>query len=167
MAKKKLTLQEGLLLPPNGKWNFHSYKDSRTAELVANIFSPPLTRNGKGRMDRSLDRLSQQPKTNWKKPYPASPLKDNKYVIRFKDENQMQRRMFGHFFDPHCTFVITLTGYEKGNVYYPSNYEQKCADLKLECDSNFCSRTSAYDNRCDVCKSASAVASGKLPSRAS
>lgn len=89
-----------------------------------------LSKTGKARRDVEIAYLRQQPLTRWTRPH-ASSLGDHLYVIRFRDENRKQHRMFGFADIPHHLFVICLTGYEKDNVYHPHDYidrVKRCRD---------------------------------------
>lgn len=138
-------------LPECGKWNFHSLKTDKGA-IAGDIWDPALTKRGLASRDRALDRLQQQPKSNWSRPN-ASPLGDNKYVIRFKDETGLPRMYFGHFYDDHEVFVITLTGHEKNSKYQPHNYLSECSKHQIHCSADFNSTTITYAGRCVICNS--------------
>lgn len=137
-------------MPECGKWNFHFWSRDGRPESPCDMFSPPLSKKARGRLSLSLDHLAQQPKDEWSRPH-ASPLGDHKYVIRFKDETGGQKRLFGHFYDAHSAFVITLSGYEKDGQYHPSDYGPRCANCKLECDADFTGHTKPVESRCDIC----------------
>ena len=106
-----------MLLPTSGRWNFHLKHDIHKDKY----FDKTISKKGRAKFDAALDHLSIMAKDKWQRPH-ASPVNNSKYVIRFTDENRKQHRLFGHFYDKHSAFVITLTGYEKDNVYYPKDY---------------------------------------------
>jgi hypothetical protein len=88
--------------------------------------------------------LAQQPSDRWSRPH-ASPLKNHSYVIRFKDENGAQHRMFGFFARQHHTFVICFAGHEKDNKYHPPDYEARVAKCKSLVELDFKKRTTDCD----------------------
>lgn len=139
-----------MLIPDSGKWNFHYWSHQGRLKSMYDLFRKPITMKAKGRLAARLDYLTQHPKPDWCRPH-ASPLSDNKYVIRFQDQNRTQQRLFGHFYDNHDTFVITLAGYEKDDTYHPTDYATKCANRKLECDNNFIECTRPMEGRCTIC----------------
>ena len=134
---------------PRPPWNYH--------ELIANAIGvisdwkakQPVAL--KAKFDRVLDQLRQMPKGQWHKPAPASALGDHIYVIRFTDVTKMQIRLFGHFFDAHSAFVITFDGYEKDDVYYPSQYKKLASSHKASCDAKFHVHTRKLEQRCRLC----------------
>lgn len=136
-------------LPISGKWNFHLMNGIHKGK----DFDSKVTLKGQAKYDAALDHLAIMQKKNWARPH-ASPIKNNKYVIRFRDENTKQHRLFGHFFDEHEVFVITIAGYEKGNAYYPKDYNNKCELHKSKCDANFINTTKPITDRCGICNGA-------------
>lgn len=120
-------------------WKWYCFKDNRGNDVV-NDWLRKLSGNARGRFARARDQLRDQPKQNWSKPNPASNVGNHIYVIRFKDETSMQHRVFGHFHDPANGFVMTLTGYEKDDVYYPTTYQRDGIGNKSICDQHFATR---------------------------
>lgn len=135
-----------------GTWNYHERVEGGEGVITAWIKKSRLSKKSQAKLDRSLDQLKQLPKTSWSKPQPASSLGDSIYVIRFKDVNGSQLRIFGHFYDDHCAFVMTLHGYEKDNVYYPSDYAKVAQRHKAECDKDFLGKTVKFGDYCALCK---------------
>lgn len=103
-------------------------------------------------MERAIDQLRQLPKTSWSKPNPASNVGNHTYVIRYTDTSNKQLRVFGHFHDEHTCFVMTLTGYEKDNVYYPNNYQDLAQTNRGSCAGNFSSKTVRFRHYCALCQ---------------
>ena len=104
------------------------------------VFVKSLSKKAQANLDRTLDHLQVQPKIEWDRPH-ASPVGHNIYVIRFKDENRSQWRLFGHFHDPHTSFVVSLHGSERDGVYEPADYVDQCSDNRTVCDQRFDART--------------------------
>ncbi len=133
------------------KWNFHE-RLNRDAGVVTDwIIDSKWAIKTRANFDRTLDQLKGQPKQSWSKPNPASKIGNHTYVIRFKDVSSSQLRVFGHFFDEHETFVMTMEGYEKDDVYYPKNYESMAEAYRVKCDKDFFVTTSPFESFCDIC----------------
>lgn len=132
-------------------WNYHERKEGSEGVISEWIKTSHLSNKSQAKMDRSLDQLKQLPKTSWSRPH-ASSLGNSIYVIRFKDVNGTQLRVFGHFFDDHKAFVMTFEGYEKDNVYYPSTYPKMAQRHKADCDKDFSNKTIKFGNYCALCK---------------
>lgn len=130
-------------------WNFHEILDRHSKGIVT-AAGRDLGKKGEARLERALDQLRQVPKTSWTRPK-ASSLGNHIYVIRFKDAAQVQRRLFGHFRDSHYAFVMTLLGYEKDDVYHPSDYKEKSQDYHLACKQDFGRKTQPYGEYCGLC----------------
>lgn len=152
-----------MLIPESGKWNFHFWSRPGRTESLYDLFTDPISKRAKGRLSARLDHLTQQPKDQWSRPH-ASPLEDHKYVIRFKDETGAQKRLFGHFYDDHDAFVITLSGYEKDGIYHPDNYISRCETRRMDCEVDFFGRTHPMEGRCAICCNANGCQ--KIPSGA-
>jgi hypothetical protein len=135
-----------------GPWNFHERRDRNGVVITVWISSSRLSKKAQARLERALDQLRHMPKTSWSKPAPASNIGDHTYVIRFKDESGMQHRVFGHFYDPHLVFVLTFSGYEKDDVYYPSNYQDVAQRHRLACEADFHAHTVKFRHYCALCK---------------
>jgi hypothetical protein len=99
-----------------------------------------ISKRGLANLDRTLEHLCVQEKTEWSRPH-ASPLKNSIYVIRFKDENRTQHRIFGHFHGSSNVFVLSQTGIEKDGNYSPTNYLALAESHKLTCDAQLFDRT--------------------------
>jgi len=130
-------------------WNFHESLTRQSTGIVSG-FLRDLGKKGEANLERALDQLRQLQKTHWTRPK-ASSLGNHIYVIRFKDAAQVQRRLFGHFHDPHCAFVITLLGYEKDDAYYPSDYKEKSQDNRIACNQDFGRKTQPFREHCALC----------------
>ena len=153
-AKSTLAKTKKLAPTPPKKfenWNFHERLHRGTGivtDWIEQSAWPPKTR---ANFDRALDQLKAQPQQSWSKPQPASKIGNHTYVIRFKDVSSSQLRVFGHFFETHGTFVMTMEGYEKDNVYYPKKYESMAEDYKTECNEDFHARTFPFEDFCKIC----------------
>lgn len=134
------------------KWNYHERLDRDAGVVTAWITESHLSVKAQANLERTLDQLRQMPKPSWSKPAPASNIGDHTYVIRFKDVTGKQLRVFGHFFDEHSAFVMTLTGYEKDDVYYPSNYKELAQRHRTTCGQKFHASTIKFRKYCEVCK---------------
>jgi hypothetical protein len=136
-------------------WNFHERVDKRSKKGVISrwIIKEHLCKATQAKLDRALDQLKWLPKSYWSKPNPASSIGNNTFVIRFSDINRSQLRVFGHFFDQHECFVMTANGYEKDNVYYPTDYQDVAKTFKEQCDQDFSESTTKFGTLCEVCKS--------------
>src|SRR4051812_23098902 len=100
-------------------WKFRCYVNARGEDIIDNWLER-VSVVGKANLDRTLEHLRVQPKDRWSRPH-ASPLGDHVYVIRFKDQNRTQHRLFGYFDDQHSAFVISVPGIERDDVYEPAN----------------------------------------------
>lgn len=142
---------------PVGPWNFHERYEDGQKVISDWIEESDWSAKTRANFDRALDQLRSQPKRLWSKPNPASSLGNHTYVIRFKDVTSAQLRVFGHFFDDHQTFVMTLNGYEKDDVYYPKKYESLAQHYRAVCDENFCGATVPFEDRCNICPESATV----------
>ena len=136
-----------------GPWNYHERAELHEGVITKWMQRAHLSAKTRARLDRSLDQLRDLPKTSWSKPNPASNVGDHIYVIRFTDVTNQQLRVFGHFCDEHCSFVMTFDGSEKDNVYYPNNYQAVGKRHKTACDADFQGKTIKFEDRCSICKS--------------
>jgi len=135
----------------NSSWNFHELSDRKIGVITKWIKDAKWSVKTRANFDRSIDQLRHVSKMNWSKPNPASKIGDETYVIRFKDVTSMKLRLYGHFFEPHKTFVLTTTGYEKDNVYYPENYEIVAQSHRTICDKDFRNTTIPFEETCAIC----------------
>ena len=137
-----------------GHWNYHERQEDGDGDgsISKWIKTSHLSIKSQAKLDRTLDQLRQLPKTSWSKPQPASSLGHHIYVIRFKDVNGTQHRIFGYFFDEHKAFVMMFEGYEKDNVYYPCNYQKMAQQHKTDCDKDFYKNTIKFGDYCKICK---------------
>ncbi|WP_197507059.1 hypothetical protein [Mitsuaria sp. 7] len=137
---------------PIGKWNFHERQKNGKGVISTWVEKSNFSPKSEARMDRAIDQLRQLPKTSWHKPHPASGIGDHIFVIRFTDVTNAQKRIFGHFNDSHECFVMTLDGYEKDDVYVPSNYKALALEHRGECEKDFFVNTRKYGNLCPLCE---------------
>jgi len=84
-------------------------RDRDAGVITAFVAGRACSKKAAAKFDRTLDHLVQMDKASWSRPH-ASPLGDHIYVIRFRDENSAQLRVFGHFEDAEHCFVMTLSG---------------------------------------------------------
>lgn len=101
---------------------------------------------GRANLDRTLEQLRFQPFERWDKPL-AARLKDHVRVIRFRDENRTQWRIFGYIAVPNHCFVMTLTGTERDGKYSPPDYEQRVAEARAAIGGNLLDRTAPWPSR--------------------
>lgn len=132
-------------------WNFHEITDRGLGAISTWIGNARWSDKTRANFDRSIEQLRPLPKRLWSKPNPASKIGDNTYVIRFKDVTAAQLRFFGHFFDGHNSFVITIEGFEKDDVYYPKNYQALAQSRRNECDKDFPGKTLPFEALCAIC----------------
>ena len=131
-------------------WNYHERLEKGSGVVTKWLDSSHMSVKTQANLERTLDQLRQLPQTNWTRPH-ASSLGHHTYVIRFRDVTGKQLRIFGHFYLPHPSFVMTCHGYEKDSVYFPSNYKDLAKEYKLTCDSSFSSETIMYRRSCEIC----------------
>jgi hypothetical protein len=146
----QVAVLSGGLTPPSG-WNFHERVDRSTGVITEWIASENFSIKTRANFDRAIDQLRHQPKRSWSKPNPASKIGNHTYVIRFNEVSSKQLRLFGHFFDEHGSFVMTMEGYEKDNVYYPKKYESLAEAYRVLCDKDFHLTTRSFENTCSIC----------------
>ena len=109
---------------PSGKWLFRCMLSERNTCVIKSWLMKQSVK-ARANLDRTIEHLAPLPPQYWARPQ-ASPIGDNIYVIHLKNENREQLRIFGHFSGKgtaEASFVMTLEGYEKDNVYHPQNYE--------------------------------------------
>lgn len=134
-----------------GPWNFHEALNKGKGVIALWIDTSRWSVKTRANFDRSIDHLKALPRTMWHKPHPASKVGNHIYVIRFKDVSAQQLRVFGHFFESHRAFVMTLHGYEKDNVYYPEKYQSMAEQHYSACSQDFSSLTVAFEDHCQRC----------------
>ena len=136
---------------PREDWNFHERLEKTKGVVTEWIKESGWSVKTRANFDRALDHLKALPQPSWHKPYPASKLGNHTYVIRFKDISSAQLRVFGHFFSEHHVFVMTFSGYEKGDEYYPANYEEVADGYCKSCGTDFAASTLAFETYCERC----------------
>ena len=129
------------------KWNLHELLDREQGVISTFVDGKNCSKKAEARFDRTLDHLTQLDKQQWSRPH-ASPLTNHIYVIRFTDENRRQLRVFGHFYEAHHCFVMTLSGDEKDDKYSPPDYLKRSIEHKELISKEFATRTAAYGERC-------------------
>lgn len=134
------------------EWNYHDRVEKSDPVITSWIKKTHMTVKAQAKFERALDQLRRLPKTSWSKPNPASSLGHHTYVIRFTEVTGAQLRVFGHFYDAHSSFVMTFTGTEKDNVYYPTDYEKMAKRHKEQCDDDFPNTTRKFRHYCSLCK---------------
>ncbi|MFY3697388.1 type II toxin-antitoxin system RelE/ParE family toxin [Achromobacter xylosoxidans] len=120
-------------------WTYKCFKDHRDIDVVDG-WHKKLSPTARANFMRARQQLAHQPMTSWSRPH-ASPLGNHIYVIRFKDENRTQHRVFGHFEQTDSAFVMSVTGYEKDSVYYPKTYVADVSSARSVCEGNYEKRT--------------------------
>ena len=133
---------------PVGPWNFHQRAHKTKGVISTTIKESNWSKKTRAHFDRAIDQLKHLPMRSWSKPQPASKIGDHTYVIRFKDSNSSQLRIFGHFHHDHHAFVMTFDGYEKDYVYYPENYQDLAKQHRKDCDAEFAVKTQAFEKLC-------------------
>lgn len=123
-------------------WEYKCYLDERGGNPVFDWLST-LSKKAQANLKRSLEILSCLEIKDWHKPNPASLTENHIYVIRFKDENRTQWRIYGHHNIAKKTFVLSFYGNEKGNKYDPP--VKQCVTTSVlrmgHCNSNWDART--------------------------
>lgn len=123
-------------------WDYFCYLDHRGNNVITDWLKG-LSKKAQANLKRSLEILECLEIENWHKPNPASLTKNHIYVIRFKDENRKQWRIYGHHNVEKRAFVLSYYGFEKDNKYEPA-VEQcvaECANRMEQCSANWDSRT--------------------------
>lgn len=154
--QKQKSKVPSVLVPPQpwtsaSRWNFHERSDRGVGVISKWIADAGWSAKTRANLDRAIDQLRSLPKQRWSKPSPASKIGDHTYVIRFKEVTSTQLRIFGHFFDGHRSFAMTMEGFEKDNVYYPENYENVAQGYRTLCDKDFKGSTLPFEDRCAIC----------------
>ena len=112
-------------------WTFLCYRNGSGRNQIYPQLRA-LSKQGTMNLRRTLEHLRVKPPSAWDRPQ-ASPIGNHIYVIRFKDENRSQHRLFGHHESLYGEFVITLYGLEKDGNYAPPNYLTTCLRRQCEC----------------------------------
>ena len=112
-------------------WKFLCYRNASGKNQITPSLTA-LSKTGMMQLRRALEHLSAKPQASWERPH-ASPAGNHIYVIRFRDENRKQHRLFGHHDLIAPEFVITLYGFEKDGKYEPSDYITISATRRSEC----------------------------------
>ena len=122
-------------------WEYRLYVTPSGRNDIAK-WDAKLSARARAKRNTNMKFLRDKPATQWSRPS-ASPISDNVYVIRFKDENGSEHRMFGYHDLQYHAFVICFEGYEKDNVYYPTDYEERVKKFRTEIAGKFDERTIA------------------------
>ncbi|WP_447902670.1 hypothetical protein [Stenotrophomonas pavanii] len=131
-------------------WNYHQMLDRRRGVITHWFEKEKISVKAKASLERALDQLRRMPIQRWERPH-ASKIGDHTYVIRFTDVAKVQLRIFGHFYQPHDSFVMTGNGTERDYVYYPKNYASVAEKARTFCHQDFDGRTIAYLRYCESC----------------
>ena len=115
-------------------WKFLCYRNASGKNQITPSLTA-LSKTGMMQLRRALEHLSVKPQTSWERPHASSAV-NHIYVIRFRDENRTQHRLFGHHDLTGSEFVITLYGFEKDGKYEPSNYITISTTRRSECMAN-------------------------------
>jgi len=124
---------------PDAPWNIRLFITSTDRNELA-IWDSTLSVKGRARRDVAIKFLRVQPSTRWSRPQ-SSPLGDNCYVIRFKDQTGFQHRLFGYQDIKHHAFVICFEGYEQNDEYHPADYAERIKQCRTEVGDLFDERT--------------------------
>lgn len=142
--KQQQVSQQGiarLTVPKGFMWTFRCYVDARGANPVGDWLGT-LSAKGRANLKRALEHLRQKHQVEWERPH-SSPLGNNIYVIRFKDENRTQWRIYGEHEPARSCFVFTNSGTERGGVYDPPS--STCCSIAskrmVECRNDWDGRT--------------------------
>jgi hypothetical protein len=101
-------------------WKFFCYRDDRGKNVVGDwLVTEVKSKKAQQNLRRTLEHLSMKEKDAWKKPQASGGLGNHIYVIRFKDENGTQWRIYGGHDDDRKCFVLTNYGTERGGKYIP------------------------------------------------
>jgi hypothetical protein len=125
------------MLAKTPAWRFRCYLKQSGADLIQE-WHGQLSKKGQAHLERTLEHLCVLDQTEWQRPH-ASALGHHIYVIRFRDENRTQHRIFGHFQGDE--FVMTTTAIEKDNRYEPNNAKEIAYIRRQECLANPDQRT--------------------------
>ncbi|WP_431107626.1 hypothetical protein [Variovorax paradoxus] len=132
-------LLKGSKKPPFTVWEFRLWLTATGRNEHAK-WDSELSKKGRARRNVSMKFLRDKPAAQWSRPE-ASPLGDHVYVIRFKDENGTQHRLFGYHDLDHHAYVICFEGFEKDHVYHPPNYEERVRKCRSDIKGQFDQRT--------------------------
>jgi hypothetical protein len=128
-------------------WTFRCYVHERGKNVVMDWLNG-LSKKAMVNLKRTLEHLAQKPLTAWERPH-SSPIGNHIYVIRFKDENSTQWRIYGEHDPSRGCFVLTNFGTERGGVYDPPSAQcsslasSRMADCRQHWDERTCSCLSA------------------------
>lgn len=102
------------------QWDFKCYKNRKKIVVVASWVKKDLSKKAWQSLKRSMEILARREITHWERPH-ASFVSDSDriYVIRFKDGNSTQWRIYGFHDADLFNFVMTNYGTERGNKYDP------------------------------------------------
>ena len=108
------------------QWDFKCFKD-KNGDVIVILWLKPLGPKAWMSLKRNMENLACRPIIEWHKPQPASKIdtSDSIYVIRFKDKNSTQWRIYGFHEIPKYAFVMTNFGTERDGKYIPP--ADKCA----------------------------------------
>jgi hypothetical protein len=84
------------MIPKDG-WGYKCFKDQRNKVIIVDWVKKELSPKAWQYLKRSLENLAKRPISEWHKPNPSSKISTSNhiYVIRFKDENRTQWRIYG------------------------------------------------------------------------
>lgn len=132
-------LLEGAVKRPFSGWEYRLWlTDSGRNDFEK--WDKGLSAKGRARRNTNMKFLRDKPADQWDRPE-ASPLGDNVYVIRFKDENSTQHRLFGYHDLSNHAYVICFAGFEKDHVYHPTDYGKRILQCRANIKGRFSERT--------------------------
>lgn len=132
-------LLQGSLKPVFAVWEFRLWL-TESGRNDHEKWNSGLSATARARRDMNMRFLRDKPATLWERP-DASPLGDNLYMIRFKDENGSQHRLFGYHDLKNHAYVICFEGFEKDNVYHPTDYKERIRKCRSDIEGQFNERT--------------------------
>lgn len=102
------------------QWEIKCYKNRKKIVVVAHWVKNDLSKKAWQSLKRSMEVLAKREIIHWERPH-ASFVSDSDriYVIRFKDGNSTQWRIYGFHDSNLFNFVMTNYGTERGNKYDP------------------------------------------------
>lgn len=127
---------------PDEPWEIRCYlRESGKNDALA--WHAKFSTKGKVKVRTRLHYLRFQPQERWTRPEAAA-LKNNVAVIHVTDENGSKHRLTGYFDHRNHAFVICVLGYEKDDVYYPPDYEERTRRCRDDVGDDFDQRTAKW-----------------------
>lgn len=134
------------------QWDFKCYRNRRKIVVVAYWVKNDLSKKAWQSLKRSMEILDKREIIHWERPYASFvSSSDSIYVIRFKDENSTQWRIYGFHNSTLFNFVMTNYGTERGNKYDPPAdvAAKRAADAMAICYKNWTDSVTSCIQRTD------------------